>query len=69
MLAVFGGLADGERELIRTAEGWSRAKAREQRIDTKRSCPSTSYGAIVAESPRPFLVRWDRWWVTRGNAC
>jgi DNA invertase Pin-like site-specific DNA recombinase len=67
MLAVLGGLADVERDLIRTrtAEGRSRAKARGQRMgrppklteaQQDEACQRRAEGATLAELGRSYGV-------------
>jgi DNA invertase Pin-like site-specific DNA recombinase len=61
MIAVLGGVADVERDLIRTrtAEGRSRAKARGQRMGRPRNSPTRRRRKPAAAAPR---VRHSRNW-------
>ena len=61
MIAVLGGLADVERDLIRTrtAEGRSRAKARGQHMGRPPSSPRSSRRRPASAAPR---VRRSRNW-------
>ena len=67
MIALFGGLADGERDLIRTAERRSRSQKRGQhmgrplkphrRIRARGTAVERAEDAALAELARSYAVR------------
>ena len=57
MIAVLGGLADVERDLIRTAEGRSRAQKRGQHMGRPRSSPMRSRTRPAGDAPKVLLSR------------
>jgi DNA invertase Pin-like site-specific DNA recombinase len=62
MLAVLGGLADVERDLIRTrtAEGRSRAKAQGKHMGRPPSLTPSQRAAAARSAQRPSLQSWLR---------